>query len=58
MTKPAEDPKVNEMEQQIPMPETSAPQSSEPVLDDPLVTFDPPMERASDDSLNLEVSIQ
>ena len=56
MTEPAEDPKVNKAEQQTPAPEISVPQSSEPVLDVPPVTSDPPIDQASDDPLNPEAS--
>ena len=56
MTEPAEDPKVNKPEQQTPAPEISVPQSSEPVLDVPPMTSDPPIEQASDDPLNPEAS--
>ena len=56
MTKPAADPKVNKPEQQTPAPEISVPQSSEPVLDIPLVTSEPPIDQANDDPLNPEAS--
>ena len=51
-----EDPKVNEPELQTPAPKISIPQSSEPVLDNPLATSGPPKEQAIDESLNTEVS--
>ena len=50
MTKPAEDPKVSEPEQQIAAPEASVPQPSKPVLDIPRVTPDPPIDQAATDS--------
>ena len=56
MTEPAEDPNVNKLEQQTPAPEISIRQSSEPVLDIPPVTCEPPVDRDSDDLLNPEAS--
>ena len=54
MNKPVEDPKVNEPEQQTPVPEISVPQSSEPVLDIPSMTHVPPVDQVCDDTLNPE----
>ena len=56
MNKPVEDPKASEPEPQTAAPEDPVPPSSEPILDDPPVTSDPPMERASDASLNPKTS--
>ena len=45
------DPKVNDPELQTTAPDASVPESSEPVLDIPPVTPDPPIDQANNDSL-------
>ena len=52
VNKPVGDPKTSEPEQQTAAPEDSVPPPPEPSLDDPPVTFDPPMEQVSFNPLN------
>ena len=56
VNKPTEDPKVSELEEHTIAPEAFVPQPSEPVLDIPPVTPDPPNDQANDDTLNIEAS--
>ena len=54
MTKPAEDPKVHEPEQQIPTSDTSVPQPEEPVHDVPPEIPDPSIDQTNNNPLNPE----
>ena len=56
MTKPAEDPKVVELEQQILASDTSVPQLEEHVPDIPPEIPDPSIDQANNDPLNTESS--
>ena len=56
MNKPAKDPKVSELEQQIAAPEASVPQPSEPVLDVPPEIPGSSIDQSNDDPLNTEAS--
>ena len=56
MNKTVEDPKVAELEQQIPMPDISAPQQEEPILDVPPEIPGSSIDQTKSNPLNTESS--
>ena len=56
MTKLTDDPKVHELEQQIPASHTSVPQPEEPIPDVPPEIPDPPIDHTNKNPLNTEIS--